>query len=281
MNDDLTPPPDQPLDDAARARMRERVVSGLDTGEARRRWLVPVAAAAAVMVLAGVTGYVALRPDDTTDSQLTPTGRGTGGPDTPSEPPSEPPADSPSELASEPPSSDDPLPDGSPEEDSSTCVQEVPGVLPGAEEIASTADPTGATTFYVAGNRYTLCDTHGGRATVHHPKPLAGGGDRNPYEISTVFDDDGRAVFAAAGPVPDGADDFGVSYRFADGHVEDAAIIGAGVDEADGGWWVMVYAAPDGDAASADPIVVDVRGADGSGPLDEPLDTCAQANHGC
>ena len=72
---DLTPPPDRPLDPAARARLRAHLVETL--GEApgsARRWLVPAAAAAAVVLIAGVAGFTALRSGDATDA-----GGGPGG----------------------------------------------------------------------------------------------------------------------------------------------------------------------------------------------------------
>lgn len=282
MNDDLTPPPERPLDDAARARIRERVVTGLDERRPGRWWLVPVAASTPT-----ASGYAALRPDDASAPNGGPAGRGSAepAPDVPPAPRETPPPDVPeptsSEMASTSPAPDDPLPDGSPEEDPTTCAREVRGVLPGAEEMGWWADESGSTTFYATGDEYTLCDTHGGRTTVHHPKPLVGEGDRNPYEVSTLWPSGDRAVFAAGGPVPADSPDFAVSYRFGDGHVQRAAIIGKPVDGSAGGYWVMVYAAPDGAAALDRPIEVEVRGGGAPGGELGPLDTCAQANHGC
>ncbi len=73
MNDDLTPP-DEHLDAVAKSRIRQQVIAGLDEPRAAGRWAVPLAAAAAVAIVAGLVGYVALRSDPATEAVGDPAG---------------------------------------------------------------------------------------------------------------------------------------------------------------------------------------------------------------
>ncbi|WP_134766314.1 hypothetical protein [Nocardioides sp. 1609] len=317
MDDDLTTPPDQPLDDAARARLRGRVLAGLDESAPagpRRRWAVPVAAAAAVVVLAGATGYATLRPG--ADDDVLPGGRSTSAPnriptpapsedvtvpDTPgtSEAPDAP--DDPGE-GTIPPAEDGaavvPTPSGGPAGDAAgACRRDLRHVLPGAVPALAVEGTLGTTSYLVEGDRFVLCDTVGGTVTLHGAQPLDGRhppDDTTPWRVSTnaVDPQDGAArdydlVFVAGGIVTSQAMQWGVSYTFPDGHVEEAT---TSTDAEGRTWWRMEYVATDGvlvapgtDQTTLEPIVVDVQvaGTSNRHELRWAEDTCAQVNHGC
>ncbi|MDO9458433.1 hypothetical protein [Nocardioides sp.] len=262
-------PPDEPLDPAARARIRARVVAGTQTrSRAARAWLVPVAASIAVGAL--VVGVVLLGGDDER-------GAGPAGPATPSASSTAPDvAPTPTPDGFPMPPDGEPSPGVEPTPAATECDRETRAILPGAEPSASFDNELGTTTFYLADGQYTLCNDFGGGVTVHHPKPVAGGGERNPYELSSEFPRGKQALFIAGGLVPDGEEDFQVTYTFPDGHVAESELVGSVTDL----WWLVVYAAPDLSTATDGPPTVEVVG----GPPAEPLDIteiCAQANHGC
>ncbi|QCW50489.2 hypothetical protein FE634_08835 [Nocardioides dongxiaopingii] len=313
MDDDLTTPPDQPLDDAARARLRGRVLAGLAEPAASgsgRRWAAPAAAAAAVVVLAGATGWATLAPGA---EDVAPADRGTSSPEVL---PTPTPADDvavpdPSDGSDRP---DDPTGQGgvTPHEGPAVeptpsgagpaggpavaCRRDLDDVLPGAVPALTLGGTLGATSFLVGGDRFVLCDTAGGTVTLHGAQPLDGRhapDDTTPWRVSTnaVDPQDGTGgldlVLVAGGIVPPRAEGWGISYTFPDGHVEEAT---TGTDAEGRTWWRMEHVATDGvlvargtDQTTLEPILVDVRvaGTSTEHELRWGEDTCAQVNHGC
>ncbi len=88
---DLTPPPEQPMDDQTRARIRARLTEAASAEPAStHNWLLPIVAAAAVLVIAFGGAYAAFWPSG--DSSAPPA---TQESTAPSEVPSEVPARSP------------------------------------------------------------------------------------------------------------------------------------------------------------------------------------------
>jgi hypothetical protein len=239
---------------------------------------VPAAAAAALLAVVAATGLVLTRtggPDQVEPAPAASTPPSASAPVTPSELPS------PSATASSP----------AVEHKVAPCDGEVPQVLRHASSDLALRGPEGSTTFYVAGNRYVLCDDSGGNPTVHAPHTI----DPAPpvalasFEVSdTIIDaDHGRYVtaFVSGGLLPAGV--ASVAYTFPDGHVQEAE-----VRDDDGGrtWWRMVYVArrgvitePGTNQLDLDPITVHVTGPGGTHDftLRWALDTCAQVNHGC
>jgi hypothetical protein len=285
------PPPGEPMDDATRARLRARVLAGLDESGRRRprRWLVPAAAAAAVVVVAGVTAGLALGGDDDASAPGAPAGSGTAVPPsdeaseapddpTPSTPPSTPPSDEPSDGPSSEPADSD-------ADAEAACRPELQLVLKGADVVASTSSETGSTLFYVKGQKWTACSTHGGRATVFGARGLDAADDKDAYAVSSVYPKARTSSFASAGLVPDAAGTPGIEYLFPDGHREGVTNV---VDEQGRTWWSMEYTVTggpinQGNQLDLDPIRVEtsVGGAPQTYALDWALDTCRQANHGC
>ena len=96
---DLTPPPHEPMDDDTRARIAARLTDATGspaTGVRATRWLVPVGAAAAVLLIASVAGWAAFSPDDAS----APSGPATSA--VPSEPPTEAPSPTETEVSLSP-----------------------------------------------------------------------------------------------------------------------------------------------------------------------------------
>ncbi|GAA5149994.1 hypothetical protein GCM10023340_26200 [Nocardioides marinquilinus] len=287
------------MDDATRARLRARVVAGLDESGHRRprRWLVPAAAAAAVVVVAGVTAGVALGGDDGPSAPSGPAGSGTAdvppsdeaseAPDGPSDEPtpSDPPSDEPSSEPSSDPSSAPADPDDAVSDAEAACRPELEFILKGADVVASTTSETGSTVFFVKGGKWTACSTHGGRATVFGARALDAPDDKDAYAISSVYPKARTSTFVSAGLVPEGASRFAVGYTFPDGHRTPLTQVS---DEEGRTWWSMDYTVTGGpinetNQLELDPITVEVT-TDRSTQtytLDWALDTCRQANHGC
>lgn len=265
MPDDLTPPPDESLPEQSRARIRADLLAAAQDGRGGgRRWLAPVLAAAAVLVVVGVAGWaVQAGRDDSSggDPVVAPTATGTTAPDPePSEP---------SDKATL---------------SLSTCVDPVGQVLAGAQQavVFPADDGGGETTIWVAGDSYVLCDVRAGRTIVHKPGSMIDARGVQPFQVSSIYpqtEQGFRTVQVAGGLVPEGAMAFDVSYTFPDGHTEAATTT---TDDQGRTWWRMVYAY-DGGEPDPTPIQVTVTlsGVQKEYSLKPGVDTCAQANETC
>lgn len=275
-----TPPPDEPMPDHVRARIREQLVGAVDASPVRAgRWAVLAAAAAPVVLVAGLTAW-AVGVDDTgrsnREGQATATTppRATDEP-TPSGNPASP---QPTDLVT--PAS--PTPEEPPADD---CEPELKHVLKGAEQVLVMPGEGETTSFWVRGQQFALCDARAGTVTVHQPLPLQPDlDDVATFRVSSVHSPTGqgfRTTRVAGGVVPEGAGAFDVAYTFPDGHTEIAT---KATDEQGRTWWRMVYAYDAAGNEMRDPpieVSVTLSGSAFGFTLDWATDTCAQANHGC
>ena len=286
---DLTPPPEQPMDDDTRARIRARLAEETSsTGHAStghsstRRWLLPIAAAVAVLVIAMGGAYAAFWPGD----------------DEPADPaPAMQESTEPSAAPTTPAQSTEPetLPSSSPstQQDPAAklCARAVAEQLTGAEQVVSWELPKGESGIWVAGDRSVLCEDSGGIATAHGARPVSASPmvDREAlgFSSSTYYMDRRQALtaYVAGGPLPEGVT--GIDYAFPDGHTERAHVKS---DESGRSWWSMAYvpydsplADPQRNILSFDPVQVTVSlsGAQHRYTLEWGRDDCAQVNHGC
>lgn len=279
---DLTPPPDEPMPDQARARIREELLRTARSGSSAPRWAAPALAAAAVLVVAGAAAWAVQLGGGSPDSAGAPA---TGTSSTPSPPPLPPPSAPMSGSQTVPP----PLPaPSSPQPGqvgAAPCEDEATMVLPGAEQAVSLPDGDATTSFWVTGDRFVLCDVRAGTTTVHHPLPLTPAMSVETFRVSSVYvptHNGFRSIRVAGGLVPDGAMAYDVRYTFPDGSVE---VANTATDDQGRTWWVMVHAAPDSGGSEMDdpPIeaTVSLSGVQHTFALEWGVDTCAQANHGC
>jgi hypothetical protein len=275
MTDPVTPPPDQPLPEQSRARMRADLLAaaqqdGRPGRAGGRRWLVPAAAAAAVLVVTGVAGWaIRVGGDEGGAPAGTPTPSGAPG------------ADWTMGWTDDPEPSE---PSGKATLNLSTCVDPLGRVLPGAQQVVTfpADDGGGETTMWVAGESYALCDVRAGRTIVHKPVSMVRAHGVAPYQVSSVYPQTEagfRTIQVAGGLVPEGAMAFDVSYTFPDGHTEHATTT---TDDEGRTWWRMVYAYDGGEPDPA-PIRVTVgySGVEKEYSLKPGVDTCAQANETC
>lgn len=269
---DLTPPPDEPMPDQSRARIREELLRTAHEGrgESRaRRWLVPGVAAAAVLVVAGVAAWAVQAVEGGVDGSPAVAVASTRSTDpAPSEP-----------AARETPSP--PPPDQ--RAGGGDCRAELANTLPGAELAAEFGDHT---SFWVRGDRFVLCDVRD-RTTIHRALPMTPAQSAETFRVSTRFVPTSRGgafdvIRVAGGVVPEGAMAYDVEYTFPDGTVVPAET----VTGADGRtWWRVVHSSSSdgGNEMSGPPITVrlSLSGVQRTYRLDWATDTCAQANHGC
>jgi hypothetical protein len=299
---DPTPPPERPLPDAARTRIRAELLEHAHRHRSTApRWLVPAGAAAAVALVAGL-GYWAISPGGSGPDSLPVTGGGTSGvveshgptPQGTSDPSTLPSASgtvSGSEGTTPTPGSSVPAsgkPDGGHQVGTGTCPVELENVLKGAQEaVAFPTDAQGGTTsIYVKGEQFSLCDTRAGTTTVTHPLPVVPVDEAQTYRVLSIYpptDDGYRTVRVAGGRVPDGVTDFDAAYTFPDGHVEHST---TATDSEGHTWWRMVYAYASGGGNETElpgiQVTVSMDGEEHQGiVLGWGVDTCAQANHGC
>lgn len=267
---DLTPPPDEPLPDQSRARIREDLLRAAQDGPSTtRRWLAPAVAAAAVVLVAGVAAW-AVQGDDADP--------GPAAPATSRTPPPLPPPDV--SLSSGLP--DGPTPTGAVQVGTGSCQEELTNTLPGAE-LAARFDQH--TSFWVRGDRFVLCDVRD-RTTIHRDLPMTPTQSAETFRVSTRFERAGRGAFdvvrVAGGVVPEGAMAYDVEYTFPDGSVVPAETV-TGTDGRT--WWRVVHSSSSdgGSEMSGPPITVrlSLSGVQRTYRLDWAADTCAQANHGC
>ena len=292
---DPTPPPDEPLGDQARARIRAELLAATQTPPTRsRRRVVPAAAAASVALVAGLTAWATgvVGGESGTGDRISPA-TGTSATPTPSTGPATPstgpgtPSPSPTEGAPETPAVPQPSAPAPSEAGSGACPVELEHVLKGAERVATfPKDDGGTTSFWVKGDRFSVCDERAGVSTVHKPLPLEPDlDDTATFRVSTLYPpsrDGYRTIRVAGGLVPEGALAFDVAYTFPDGHTENATKV---TDAQGRTWWRMVYEHLDdgGNEMQKPPIEVtlSLSGVRTHFTLEWGTDTCAQANHGC
>jgi len=290
---DPTPPPEQPMDDATRARIRARIAEEATTESTSvRRWALPVVAAVAVLAIAMGGAYAAFWPGDGGPVSPAPAIQETTAPaDSPSPAPTEPPSDAPTLEESAPPSSEPPP--GGPDEDwgaedipRTTCAREVRPR--GAEQVVSWPTSVGEVGIWVAGDSWALCEQSGRIATVHAARPLGEEQlDKDAFNFSTsTYDWNAQQFFTAyvaGGPlvVPHER----ITYTFPDGHTEQARIA---TDAAGRQWWSVAYLPTEGIMTSGnsskwDPVKVEdaLSGVVNTYRLDWFRNGCAQVNHGC
>lgn len=296
---DPTPPPNEPLGEQARARIRAELLAATQAPPTRsRRWVVPAAAAASVALVAGMTAWATgIVGEGAGDGTGPATGTSATTPRVPVEPvpsgtvPSEPvPSETvpakPVPSGTAPPVPETPLPTPS-QVGKGACPVELEHVLRGADRVATFPKSDGGTTsFWVKGDLFSVCNERVGRTTVHQALPLEPDlDDVATFRVSSIFlptGDGYRTIRVAGGLVPEGALAFDVAYTFPDGHTERATKV---TDDQGRSWWRMVYEydAGGGNEMQKPPIEVEVT-LSGSGfgfSLDWAVDTCAQANHGC
>jgi hypothetical protein len=275
---DLTPPPERPLSDQARGRIRAELVQHAQENHAHApRWLVPAGAAAAVALVAGMAVW-AVNAGGSDENGLPVTGAGSS-----SVAPTPSATDVPTPSVAETESTVKP-PEVTVQVGTGPCEDELGNVLRGAELDVRVDE---LSTFYVKGDRFVLCDTIGGRTTIHKALPLAPAEvDAETYAVSSSFapaQGGFRVTRVAGGVVPDNAADFDASYEFPDGHVEHSKVV---TDDQGRRWWLMVstYHEDSGVNETELPMIrvtVSYDGFDYRFPLEWGVDTCAQANHGC
>jgi hypothetical protein len=278
--DGPTPPPERPLSDEARTRIRAELLQY--AGENRStapRWLVPAGAAAAVALVAGLA-FWAVNAGGSEEEGLPVTGGGTSSaPATASTPSTGVPTPSSvpeTEYTTKPPESTVTVGTGS-------CETEMKNVLDGAQ-LAVQVDESSA--FYVKGDRFVLCDTAGGRTTIHKALPLTPRLDAETYAVSSSYEPAQGGFLVtrvAGGVVPEGVTDFDAIYEFPDGQVEHSTVV---TDDQGRRWWLMVHSYHQAGNVNETTlpmirvaIVQDTHQDNLS--LKWAVDTCAQANHGC
>jgi hypothetical protein len=284
---DPTPPPERPLPDDARARIRADLLQQAHQHRSTSRWLVPAGAAAAVALVAGM-GYWAISPGGQPQHGAPATDGGASSGPVVAPDGTLAPAPVPATGTAAPVGPDGPLPSSVPSAGSvppsegpvpdSLCANGLENVLPGATLAFQEDDFS----FYVKGDRFVLCDNLGGSTTVHHAMPLTPRtNDLSTYDVSTIYTGQ-QVVRVAGGIVPEGAPAFDVTYTFPDGHAEHA---GTATDAVGRTWWYMSYSYPDpGGNELKQPeirVTVSLSGVQEHYSLQYGVNTCAQANHGC
>ena len=285
---DPTPPPEQPMDDATRARIRARIADPTATqGTGAHRWVLPVAAAVSVMLIAAGGAYAAFWSEGPEVAPAPAIQESTAPSDQPSEPASEQPK--PTDKASKQPSSEG-IPDAgdfSPEDiPATTCEGEVG--LRGAEQVVSWPTSAGEVGIWVAGEQWAVCEQSGRIATAHRARPLGSRAEgKEAFDFSTsTYDWTTREYFTAyvaGGPLDVSFER--ITYTFPDGHTEKARI----ATDAEGRrWWSVAYLPTEGlmtngNSSKWEPVEVRdaLSGMVYTYSLDWYRNGCAQVNHGC
>ena len=276
-----TPPPERPLSDEARARIRAELLEHAhEHRSATPRWVVPAGAAAAVALVAGLS-YWAISPGGSETDGLPITGDGTSSaPATP-----EPSAPLPSNEGTATPKDPATVQVGV-----GTCPVELENVLKGAELafdfLVAGEEPTTSTSYWVKGDKFSLCYAFDGSTTVTHPLPLTPQDDVATYRVLSLYPptkNGYQTIRVAGGIVPAGAEDvFDVAYTFPDGHTEHAT---KATDAQGRTWWRMIYTYDDGGGNEMEKpeieVTMSLSGVQRHYTLAWGEDTCAQANHGC
>ncbi len=275
---DLTPPPHEPMDDDTRARIAARLTDATGspaTGVRATRWLAPVGAAAAVLLIASVAGWAAFSPGSESD------------PAAPSVMTSEPPSPAETEVSrspSEPPTSQNPVPSG-------PCARYVQRELGSAEPVATFEMPAGEAAIWVSGEKSLLCENSGGIDTAHPVRPVAPPAELGTEQLgfsSSIYDYNRERMLVslvAGGRLPDDVTD--LRYIFPGQDVQAAAIT---TDDEGRRWWILGYVPEEGPVADPrqnrldlDPVTVQVvRGEEvDEVTLEWGQDDCTHVNHGC
>jgi hypothetical protein len=295
VNDDLTPPAVPPMDEETRARVRARLAEATTTPDTQpgwRRWVLPIAAAAAVLVVALGVGAVAWWPGDDAAAPAGETTAPTGPTAATAEPTSPSTAGSTQEASSEPsPTGEEsrtapayPNPTGE-----SPCGKAVDQQLQGAiEQVATWQLPGGVAGIWAAGGQAVLCEDSGGIATAHRAQSTEAApvdAEQLIWSTSTYPVEGGlQTAFVAGGRLPEGVT--GIEYAWPDGHVERARI----VDEGDRRWWLASYVPTDGALVERGTnflqlddvhVTVSLSGTQRTFDLPFAASMCAQVNHGC
>jgi hypothetical protein len=266
-----TPPPERPLSDQARARIRAELIQhAQEHRSAAPRWLVPAGAAAAVALVAGLA-FWAVNAGGSDDGRGVPvTGGGTSsGTATPT------PATLPETAYTTKP------PEGGVQVGNGSCETELTNVLKGAANVFDAAPDI---SYWVKGDRFSLCNTGPDFTTVTQPLPLAPHDDVETFRVVSIPAQHPGSpdLFVAGGIVPDGAIAYSVEYTFPDGETVPAE---TGTDADGHSWWWMEHTSPayQGNITRQPPIEVTVSlsGTQQHYSLKWGIDTCAQANHGC
>lgn len=280
-----TPPPERPLSDQARARIRADLLANAhEHRSVTPRWAVPAGAAAAVALVAGL-GYWAINPGGSGTDGLPVTGGGTSSttatpsvPSTSDQGTGTPTPAAPSTIT-ESEATVSPDRGGGVQVGTGSCEVEMENVLKGAT-LALQFDAVSS--FWVKGDRFVQCDELDGRTTVHKALPLTPSDNVATYAVSTDFLS-GQTTRSAGGIVPNGSEGvFDVAYTFSDGHTEHAT---TSTDDQGRTWWRMTYTydAGGGNETKLPGIKVtwSLSGVQEEHTLQWATDTCAQANHGC
>jgi hypothetical protein len=281
---ELTPPPERPLPDDARARIRAELLEHAhEHRSSAPRWLVPASAAAAVALVAGVA-FWAVNAGDSGDRGLPVTGGGpASGQAAPSASGAGPSSDgtsTPSVVGPETAYTTMPS-DGGVQVGKGTCETELENVLNRADDVFDAAPDI---SFWVKREQFTLCHTSPDFTTVTHPLPLIATTHVEAFRVVSVPAQHAGSgdLFVAGGVVPDGVLAFAVEYTFPDGETVPAQ---TGTDADGRSWWWMEHTSPahQGNVSKQPEIEVTVSlsGTQKHYTLEWGIDTCAQANHGC
>ncbi len=318
---DLTPPPEEPLPGESKQAIRARLLASADqpSMSPARRWLMPALAAAAVLMIVAAGAFAVSRDDNSggpgSPQPLAPAGSDSPVPDdiTFSEPgwtySPEPEPDYPKPHSTNYPTvTIDPTMTPDPGAVTATsCDDEIDSLhepsLRGASVTAERDAGRGTTYLYETKSAWVVCDdttaAPGGPQSEmgfsptlvsFHQKSETYQPDTGTLGISENYISDingaiGSAYFFAAGRDFDGVQ--AISYKFPDGHTEDAVV-------GQNGLWSMNYLVTDPSTVrlyaggrQLDPIEVTVHYSPGGGggtdtfTLQWGLNTCAQVNHGC
>ena len=307
---DLTPPPDQPMPEPARARLREQLLAAAQEKPVAgtHRWLVPAVAAATVLGVVGVGSWLvtggadrAGGPDETGPA----TGATSSDAETVSPVPVEPDAEEvPTVRASNSPRKAIVVPDGVDEAEGKgrarTCEQETrSGGLGGAQQVAEIQHGQATTSFWVNDTQWEVCDDLSAIEEAGRPAALLEARDAGaPYAANaetlgfssfTVTDaafNPRYMHFFAGGRLFAGVDK--IAYTFPDGGQATADVT---TDASGEKWWAMSYEAHDGlflapgtNFMKLDPVEVVVsytNGATETFDLEFGRDDCAHINFGC
>ena len=185
-----TPPPERPLSDEARARIRADLLAHAhEHRSATPRWVVPAGAAAAVALVAGLS-YWAISPGGSETDGLPITGGGYVERPGDAREPSAPAAVDRGHRHAE--AARRAADRGPVQVGTRSCEEEMENVLKGAT-LALQVDDTSS--FWVKGEKFVLCDELDGRTTVHRALPLTPRDEVSTYAVSTdLLDGTGHPV---------------------------------------------------------------------------------------